>query len=347
MGVKIQRVKKEDKRFQARATELVYNGHLQADDIFRMLKKQQYGLHSGFVKWHNGNTEDDDDEEVGEHTHVGFIFRQKPKIAYDKLKDFFKVGEVRPKLHEALGKGNSSPKKKLIVYAEYCTNGHDNGSFKDFFHHKFDLELEQCDRDGAILLLLNRGLTFRQIVTEASWKDKAYYMKQKDQIDKMINNWKRFNRDDTVFYKIDSFKQEVVEKLKEWDPTKQTLILKGPSDQGKTELAKALLLHHTKLNPIFCSNINKLKWRDAHQPFILDDMEFKKTNKPQLISVLDLKNQRDIRILFGIHTVEAKTPRILTTNENMEDYINVEHLYKDEIQRRFFYLDITPFGQLY
>ena len=168
-----------------------------------------------------------------------------------------------------------------------------------------------------------------------------------DPIKKMINNWEKHNQDLTVRHELEEFKPEAVQKvINNWAPSKTTLILKGPSEMGKTELAKALLKRVCpKQNPLFCSNLNKLKYRDAHQPFICDDMNFSQISRSKGIALLDIENERDIRILFGIHTIDAGCPRIFTTNEEMEQFLP----YSDDpaIDRRFVVVDVTEFGRLY
>lgn len=338
---------KETSRFQTRSIEIIFNQHIDGDEILTCYKENQYGLYKGFVKWHHGTPEDD---HKGPHTHVAIILREKPKICYKKLKEFFKVGEVRPTLVNPMGKGNTSPLKKLNNYVSYLCDGHDNGHYTDSWNYKYDHEIEGLKNDGLILCLLERGKTLREIVEAGDYNFKAYVFKHKDLIDKMINNWRKFNRDDTVYHEMDEFLNEpgqdtARDEISAWDPTKETLILKGPSNMGKTELAKAILKKLTGKNPIFCSNLNKLKYRDVHQPFILDDMNFSLISRTKGIALVDVENERDIRILFGIHTIDAGCARIFTTNEEMKDFLPQDT--HGAIKRRVRVVDLEQYGRLY
>lgn len=336
----------KDQRFRARVIEVVFDCHIRGDLVLKHYRKNlRQGLYKGFVKWHMGDTDDDGEEHQGAHTHVAIILREKPKFDLKKLKDIFKVGEVRPTLVNPIGKGNTSPLKKLAQYVGYLVDGHDNGLYTDTWNYKYDHELMGLKNDGKIMCLLSRGKTIREIIDEGDWDFKAYCMKQKDQIDKMLNNWRKYNRDNTVYHTLDDFKPEVVESLQEWDHKKETLILKGPSDMGKTELAKAALKELTGRDPLFCSNLNKLKFRDSHQPFILDDMNFHQISRTKGIALTDIENERDIRILFGIHTIDAGCPRIFTTNEEMSEYLPRDDT--GAIARRIRVVDVTHFRRLY
>lgn len=346
MGQKLKArdMKPEAPRFQARAVEVVFDGHLNGDEILLHYKKTiRYGLYKGFVKWHNGN--EDDDEDVAAHTHVALILREKPKIDYKKLRSFFKVGEVEPKLVNPMGKGNSSPLTKLGVYVSYLTDGHDNGLYEDTWNYKYDHELDLCKNDGKILCLLGRGLTLKQIINQGDWNFRAYCMKHKDCIDKMVNNWRKFNHDDTVYHHMDEFKGAVQKEFEKWNTRKETLVLKGPSNMGKTELAKAALNLLTGKPALFCRNLNKLKFRDAGQAFILDDMNFHNIGRTKMIALTDIENESDIRVLFGMHTIDAGTPRIFTTNEEYEDYFPLDTT--EAVKRRVRWLDLTKYGRLY
>lgn len=334
---------------RARAIEVVFDEHISGADLIKHYRENiKHGLYKAFVKWHNGN-EDDDDEADGEshpHTHVALILREKPRYEFDKLKSIFAFGTTEPKLVNPLGRGNLSPLKKLTQYVKYLTDGHDNGHFNDSWHYKFDYELESCKNDAKILVLLSRGKTIREIINESDWNFRAYYMKNKAVLDKMVSNWRMSKEDATVYHELDEFRQEVVEEtLKDFDPKKQSLILKGPTDMGKTEFSKAIIKYITKKNPLFCSNLNKLVHREWGQGIIFDDMNFKEIRRSKAIALTDVANDRDIRVLFGIHTINAGTPRIFTTNEEIEDYLPYDE--HGAIDRRIKIVDLTKFGRLF
>lgn len=194
---------------------------------------------------------------------------------------------------------------------------------------------------------INRALSLKQIIEQSEWDMRAYIYKNMLKLKEMINTWKQVNTNHTVTHKIGEYHKNVVDLLDAWDPTKQTLIIKGPSNLGKTEFAKAVVFHKTKKHAAFCSNLNKLKYRDAHQPIIFDDMNFRLLSREKTIHLLDIENDRDIRILFGIHTIEAGTMRVITTNENLSVLLPREKDLYGAIDRRYFFVDLTPFKTIY
>lgn len=342
------------KELRAKAIELVYTGHIDGQMIIDSLKDNKYGIYKCFVKQHTGICRGKPDK--APHTHVGIILREKPSIHWENRKEFFKVGQVGhesiPNLVEPLGKGNTSPLKKLDNYVSYMCDGHDNGRYKDTWNYKYDHELSKCNKDARVLLLLSRGNTLRQIIDDSDWNFRAYIFKNKTKIDIMVNNYRKHNRDDTVYHEIEEFltkpsQKEALTELEAWDSARETLILQGPSNQGKTELAKAILKKKTGKNPLFCSNLNKLAFRDAHQPFILDDMNFNRVSRSKGIHLMDIENERDIRILFGIHSIDAGTPRIFTTNENANDFLPYGCDTDIALKRRYRWIDLTKYGRLY
>lgn len=338
--------KQKVNRLQARGIELIFDGHLNGEVILEQFRKVPHGLYKAFVKWHHGKP---DTDLPNPHTHVALILRDKPQIPWDDRFDYFKVEvlgvQTVPRLCQPLGKGNAKPLKKMATYVSYLVDGHDNGHYEDTWNYKYDHELIDLKPDGKILCLLSRGKDLRTIIEEGDWTFKAYCFKHKDLIDKMINNWRKFQRDDTVHHELEEFTSKARDSVSDWDPRTHTLILKGPSNMGKTEFAKALLKRVTQKNPIFCSNLNKLRYRDTHQPFILDDMNFRALSRTKGIALTDIENERDIRILFGIHTIDAGTARIFTTNEDMEDYLPMD--LTGAIGRRIKVVDMESFGRLY
>lgn len=353
--------KKTQVEISAKALEVIYPKHIDGKKLLRHLRDQKWGIYKAFVKWHNGDEDDEEDyadvtsrpEGVASseaHTHVGLILRNKPsnlKIETGAHKKYFEFEGVLPTLVAPLKKpgGNCQPIKKLMTYVSYLCDGHDNGRFKDTWNYKWDHELETCNKDARFLCLVMRGKRLKSILAEADWNTRAYYSKNKNVIDKMINNWKRHVRDDAAHYAVADFKPEVIEDFEDWDPKSQTLILRGPTDLGKTELAKALVQEATGESPILISNLSSLAHRQAHQGFILDDMNFQSMKREKAIHLLDIKNDRGIRILFGVHEVEAGTVRIISTNEDIADLLPYDK--HGAIDRRVYVVDVTRHGQLY
>lgn len=96
----------------------------------------------------------------------------------------------------------------------------------------------------------------------------------------------------------------------EWDKTK-TLVLWGPTNTGKTSLAKALLP-----NALFVRHIDALKeYKSGHYTgLIFDDMSFKHWPREAQIHLLDTDNVSQINVKHSIAIIPEGTPRIITTN---------------------------------
>lgn len=183
---------KPDHRFQSQAIEVIYDELVCPECIIKHLKTLNAGLYKCFIKWHKYGPE-------GEHTHVGLILGKKPKYEYHLLKDVFTVPKhAPPRLVEKLGKisnlnGPPSNKlsnlNKLKVYANYLTDGHDNGRYEDTWNYKYDHELIGCKPKARVLCLLDRGLHFDQIIVDGDWNFRAYCCDNEEKIVKMIDRW--------------------------------------------------------------------------------------------------------------------------------------------------------------
>lgn len=106
-------------------------------------------------------------------------------------------------------------------------------------------------------------------------------------------------------YSIDNFSINF-----EWDRTK-SLVLWGPTNTGKTSLAKALLPR-----ALFITHKDRLKDydEDEYEGLIFDDMSFKHWPREAQIHIVDFDNDRQIDVKHGMAMIPAKTPRIFTTN---------------------------------
>lgn len=180
-------------------------------------------------------------------------------------------------------------------------------------------------------------------------KRQAQFFTKLPALKRMIYNYETFHKDCTVLHESSSFTKEAIDALRGWSPTRQTLILRGRSNMGKTELAKAVLNEMCEQPPLLCGNLNKLTVHAKGQGIIFDDMNFSLISRPKAIALLDTENDRDIRILFGIHTIPAQTRKIITTNEPLEELLNFtgDAELDEAIRRRIHVVDLTDLGKLY
>lgn len=356
--------KHKKKTIKARCLEVIYNGHLSSTEIFNVLRKKKWGIYKAFVKWHKGDSNEEGEESfeevregqdvkvIGDHTHLGIILDRKPEPGFElatrQHKEYFTVSENEPRLVRPLGRGNTAPLKKLATYAAYCCDGHDNGRADvEYWGWKYDHEFDSLKTTrGKVMCLLNRKKTWTEIVEHGSWDWRADMMMNYDKYKKMCNNWQMFRKDDAPVHELHEFKQEVTQVLQEWDPTKESLILHGDTNVGKTELAKALAVSVDRENrrALFCRNLEKIKFQEYDQPIIFDDMNFQDMERSKALALLDIENESDIRQLFGIHTIPDGTIRIFTTNEQKESFFP---LLDGALIRRIRWIDLTQFGRLY
>lgn len=99
-----------------------------------------------------------------------------------------------------------------------------------------------------------------------------------------------------------------------------TLLISGPADTGKTKIIIALA-NKFKLPLIFISHPEDLKNFDSnsHKLMLLDDISPKSFhNREQLIAVLDVENDRSIRVLYTSVKIPSKTIKVITTNKPNE-----------------------------
>lgn len=112
-----------------------------------------------------------------------------------------------------------------------------------------------------------------------------------------------------------------------WNRAK-TLIISGPTEIGKTSLAKALLPR-----ALFVSHMDQLRAYDStrHEGVIFDDMSFKHLHREAQIHIADTYEPRAIHVRYAIALLPENTPRILTTNR---DYDGVLDTTDPAIRRR-------------
>lgn len=125
--------------------------------------------------------------------------------------------------------------------------------------------------------------------------------------------------DNNVRYKLEQFKPLTFE----WNRRK-TLILTGPSDTGKTSLALAILP-----KSLFVSDIDDLREYNSgkYEGIVMDDMSFLPDpitgrgglSRDQQIALFDCDHPRHIRSRYQNARIPAMTPKIITSNLNIED----------------------------
>lgn len=100
----------------------------------------------------------------------------------------------------------------------------------------------------------------------------------------------------------------------DWIPSKQALIIEGPSGCGKTQWALDYA-RHRGLRYLKCSHYQGLKKFTDHEMLIFDDADesLNKQDSSTWISLTDVEQERDLRVLHGCVSVPAM-PKIFTTN---------------------------------
>lgn len=304
------------------------------ETVMKYYCSRKYGVYRGFIYPHSEND--------STHYHIGLIFRDVPKTLYwNDVTMYFdyegcKTSTVRPLKSKA-----RKFDKKLQQYYDYCCSEeqHPHQKLGTPYHYKWEpvartedgIDLDKCGTKVYVQHYIEQGATLRQIFELAPITRRADICQDWYKYKKQEDTYKMLMKKPPETHPITSFRKDVVDHLlKVWDPKKQSLILHGASNMGKTELAKSLVKHITKKDPKVLSNMQGLKWREPQQPIVYDDMNFQKCSRSKVIHLLDTTNDRDIRVLFGSHIIEGGTPRIFCTNE--EDYDLFPPL--DEAHRR-------------
>lgn len=312
-STKKQAKKSSDGTCQARSWEIVFDCHIKGDLILDQIRQKTYGLYKGFVKWHNIG---------GPHTHVGVMLREKPKIR-NSIKYFTvnvgDLGDISPKLQKPLGKGNTSPLKKLATYVEYLTDGHDNGHFEDTWNYKFDYELDRIKTTvGRVLCLFQRGQTWEEIWIAASWDERAELAKNKKAA---LSAWREHKK---IVMKpkpieLRPWQSECLATVKKQDDRKILWIFDADGNNGKTKLCKEMALHH---NTAVFGNAGK---KDL--AFAYDDQEivaFNLTRTTQeRVNYEAMEALKDGLMFSGKYESETKvfdSPKLVVMSNTLPDY---------------------------
>jgi len=125
----------------------------------------------------------------------------------------------------------------------------------------------------------------------------------------------------TPKFSLDQFKVSF-----EWDKTR-TLVLWGPTNTGKTSLAKALLP-----NALFVRHIDALKEYKTgmYEGIVFDDMSFKHWPREAQIHLLDTDNVSQINVKHSIAIIPEGTPRIITTNLLPQEVLSLNMMSTEE-----------------
>lgn len=150
---------------------------------------------------------------------------------------------------------------------------------------------------------------------------------------------KMFTPEFTHKYSLDDFTMPEVE-----DRSK-ALLFYGPSGIGKTQFALA----HFK-TPLLVRHLDKLKDLDPekHDGIVFDDMSFWHRPITDVIHLLDMEEDTDVHVRYGLGHIPQKMPRIFTFNhENPfwdEDKVHSEE-HKKAILRRVVRIHFSPLGE--
>lgn len=106
-----------------------------------------------------------------------------------------------------------------------------------------------------------------------------------------------------------------------WTRDTHALILTGPTNVGKTSLAKALLPR-----ALFIRHLDRLREfdPDLYDGVILDDMAFAHLHREAQIALVDCGDDTDIHIRYTVAQLPAGTPRIFTTNRMPGDVFSLD-----------------------
>lgn len=165
------------------------------------------------------------------------------------------------------------------------------------------------------------------------------YLLQRDRIHKNLTDHHNQKRkiQDTTAYQWSEYGEYVVTLVKEsW--MSKTIILHGPTNVGKTALAKWM-----GGSPMLVSHLDQLRNIPATTShLIFDDMSFSHLPRTTILHLVDLAEDRAIHIRYGMGLIRAGLPRILTTNRR--DFLGREgeesRQYDPAIERRICWIDV-------
>lgn len=115
--------------------------------------------------------------------------------------------------------------------------------------------------------------------------------------------------------KFGPWNRDLMEAVSGWTPSSQTLVLIGPTSIGKTQWSltqgeNCLLIRH----------IDMLKrWNPSYDCIVFDDMSFAHWPRESCIHLVDLEEEAQINVRYGVVCIPAGVKRIITTNSGFDD----------------------------
>lgn len=121
----------------------------------------------------------------------------------------------------------------------------------------------------------------------------------------------------------------------------KTLLLKGESGTGKTQLLEAYF-QYKNMNPLIINDFNSLsKFQEGfNDSILLDDLsDFSNLNREALIKLFDSKSTATFRVLYRSVYIPKNIPRFICSNKSLKELIPKFHLDK-AILRRLVQIDV-------
>lgn len=124
-----------------------------------------------------------------------------------------------------------------------------------------------------------------------------------------------------------------------WDSTGTTLLLYGPTNCGKTSLAKALLP-----DALLTRHLDKLRDYSSgrYTGIILDDMTFGHIHDEAQIALIDRHEDTQVHVRYSVAEIPAGTPMIVTSNKHPAEVFKIEN---PAIKRRLTFVKVEGVGK--
>lgn len=326
-----------EKYWQQKVWEIIYPGTIKLEQIQQLRFMQKNYIHWAFVVTH---LKKDDD-----HTHVCISLGEKPKWKGSQLyTSIFNIGKIKPRKCAPLkiGKGVQG---KMDFYFRYCNDQdrHPGEILSQPSIYKFkpkSAEEYKSTSTGKPLSLhasvLKSYVTEQKSISEqfeecdlksdAGWNRQAAILLDYDKLTKMISSYSRMRiENQPLEFPMDSFSDTPTKTAliahdfaaRKPGKKKQCIVLQGPSNIGKTKLAKARFKR-----ALVVRHMDKLKTFDPlrHDGIVFDDMSFAHYPRESVLSLMDMDDDSDINVKNSMITIPAGHPRIFCTNRELYDF---------------------------